>query len=176
MSPIGPAPRIATESPASISARSTPRRQHASGSSSAATSGARPRRHVVQVDRGDPFGHEEPICIRTGEELQVAALLAPGTAVAGAARRRVGGDHPAAVDEPAELVPERRRCLSEEDRVPAPVGLQIGAVGQRDLDLHEHLPGRGLRLRDVLDAQVARRVQVGGLHGANTTFKASPRR
>ena len=42
INPIGPAPRIATESPASTAARSTPRRQHASGSSSAATSGARP--------------------------------------------------------------------------------------------------------------------------------------
>ena len=58
----------------------------------------------------------------------------------------------------------------------APVRLQIRAVGQRDLDLHEHLARPRLRTRHVLDAQVARRVEPRRLHGVNTTFSAAPLR
>ena len=126
-------------------ARSTPRRQQASGSSSAATSGAETGRDGVEIDRRDALGHDDPVRVRTGQELRAPALPASRAAVAGTARRRVGGDHSAPVDEPAELVPERRGRLAQQDGVPAAIGLQIGAVGQRDLDLHEHLAGTSPR-------------------------------
>ena len=60
--------------------------------------------------------------------------------------------------------------------MPAPERLQVGAVGERDLDLHEHVARPGLRPRHVLDPQVAGRVQQRRLHGVKTTFSASPRR
>ena len=41
--------------------------------------------------------------------------------------------------------------------MPAPERLQVGAVGQRALDLHEHVAPAGDRIRNLLDAQVARR-------------------
>ena len=58
----------------------------------------------------------------------------------------------------------------------AAVRLQVGAVGERDLDLDEHLPGLGLRPRQVLDAQVAWRVEADRLHGVKTTLNAPPLR
>ena len=133
-------------------------------------------RDVVQIDRRDPLRHDEPIRVRTGEELQVAALLSARAPVAGAAGSGVGGDHTTPVDEPAELVPERGRRLAQQDRMTAAERLQIGSVGQRNLDLHEHLARAGLGLRYILDAQVAGRVETRGLHGVNTTFSAAPLR
>ena len=73
-------------------------------------------------------------------------------------------------------MPEGRGRLTQQDRMAAAIGLQIRAVGQRELDLHEHLAGRRLRTRHVFDAQVARRVQPRRLHGVNTTFSAAPLR
>ena len=58
----------------------------------------------------------------------------------------------------------------------AAIRLQIRAVGQGDLDLHEHVARARLRQGHVLDAQVARRVQPCRLHGVNTTFSAAPLR
>ena len=61
-----------------------------------------------------------------------------------AARRRVGRDDSASgrdVD-PAELVPERARQLAEQHGVSAAVRLEVGAVGQRDLDLDRTSPRR----------------------------------
>ena len=97
-------------------------------------------RNVVEVDRRDPLGHDEPVGVRTGEELELAALLA--ARAAGAARRtaRCSRRRRAA----------RRRCRRtrarsgagdsrSEQRVPAAERLQVGAVGERDLDLHEHV-------------------------------------
>src|SRR6476620_8943330 len=60
--------------------------------------------------------------------------------------------------------------------MPAPERLQVGAVGERDLDLHEHVAGAGLRLRHLLDPKVTGRVQPRRLHGVKTTLSASPRR
>ena len=58
----------------------------------------------------------------------------------------------------------------------APERLEVGAVRQRDLDLHEHVPGSGLRIRNFLEAQVAGAVEDQGPHSVKTTFTASPRR
>ena len=54
--------------------------------------------------------------------------------------------------------------------------LEVGRVGERDLDLHEHVAGARLGPLDLLDSQVARAVQPRGLHGANATFSAAPER
>ena len=53
--------------------------------------------------------------------------------------------------------------------------LRVGAVGERDLDLDEHVAGAGLRVGDVLEPDVARPVEDQRLHGVKTTFSASPR-
>ena len=134
------------------------------------------RRNRVQVDRGDPLGDDEPVRVGAGEELERAALLTARTAVARAARRGVRRDDAATVDETAELVPERRRRLARQQRVPAPVRLQVGAVGERHLDLHEHVARARLRPRHLLDPQITGRVETRCLHGVKTTFSASPRR
>jgi hypothetical protein len=39
--------------------------------------------------------------------------------------------------------------------MPAPEGLRVGAVRERDLDLDENVAGPGLGTRDLLDPQVA---------------------
>ncbi len=49
--------------------------------------------------------------------------------------------------------------------MPAPVRLQVGAVGERDLDLHEHVARAGPRVGDVLEAQVAGAVEARALTG-----------
>src|SRR5438046_3212054 len=56
-----------------------------------------------------------------------------------------------------------------------PERLEVGAVGERDLDLHEHVALAGNRVRHILDAQVARCVEARCLHGTKTTFNASRR-
>ena len=134
------------------------------------------RRNRVEVDRGDALGDDEPVCVGAGEELERSALLAARTAVARAARRGVRRDDAATVDETAELVPERRRRLARQQRVPAPIRLQVGAVGERHLDLHEDVARAGLRPRHILDPQIVRRIETRCLHGVKTTFNASPRR
>ena len=53
---------------------------------------------------------------------------------------------------------------------------RVGAVGERDLDLDEHVAGAGLRIGNVLEPQVARPVEDERLHGVKTTFSASPLR
>src|SRR5262245_26628409 len=82
----------------------------------------------------------------------------------------------AAVDDAAELVTERGRRLLRQQRVPSPECLQVGAVGERELDLHEHVARPGLGPRNVLDAQVTGAVEPRCPHGTKTTFRASPRR
>ena len=59
----------------------------------------------------------------------------------------------------AELVPEGARQALEQARVAASVRLQIGAVGERDLDLNEHVAGAELRARHLLEPQIARPVE-----------------
>src|SRR5262249_29664824 len=47
-----------------------------------------------------------------------------------------------ASDDPRELVPDRRR--TKEERMAAPVRLQVGAAGERDLDADDELARRRL--------------------------------
>ena len=54
--------------------------------------------------------------------------------------------------------------------------LQVGAVGERDLDLHEHVAGAGLGTRHLLQPQVAGAVEEERSHGVKTTFSARPER
>ena len=51
--------------------------------------------------------------------------------------------------------------------------LRVGAVGERDLDLDEHVARARLRPRHVLDPQVAGAVVAQRPHGVKTTFTAS---
>ncbi len=59
--------------------------------------------------------------------------------------------------------------------MPAADGLGIGAVGERDLDLDEHVARAGLGLRHLLEAQFAGAVEEERLHGRKTTLSASRR-
>ena len=54
--------------------------------------------------------------------------------------------------------------------------LQVGAVGERDLDLDEHVARAGLGARHVLQPQVAGPVEAQRLHGVKTTLSARPER
>ena len=54
--------------------------------------------------------------------------------------------------------------------------LQVGAVGQGDLDLDEHVAGSRLRARHVLEAEIARTVEAKRPHVVNTTLSARPER
>ena len=132
--------------------------------------GREPRRHGQEVDRGD-LG-------RNDEQLRVGAVQELDRRAAVVGRRRVGGDDalPGGDVDPAELVPERARQLAEEDRVAAPEGLQVGAVRERDLDLDEHVAGSRLRVRHLLQPQVARAVEAERPHGVKTTLSAPPER
>ena len=56
----------------------------------------------------------------------------------------------------------------------APERLQVGAVGQRDLDLDEHVARAGLRTRHLLEPQVPGAVEAQRSHGVKTTFSAAP--
>ena len=58
----------------------------------------------------------------------------------------------------------------------APERLQVGAVGERDLDLHEHVARPRLGVWHVLEPQVAGTVEAERLHGVNTTLSAPPER
>ena len=143
--------------------------------------GREPGRDGEEVLRRDPLGDEEKLRVRAVQERQevlAERLLPPAAGRAAAARCGVRGDDPPAgghVD-PADLVPEGARQLAEEDRVAAPVRLEVGAVGQRDLDLEEDLAVAGHRVRDVLEPEVARAVQDQRPHVVKTTFVASRRR
>ena len=166
ISPIGPAPTIATRSPASIPARSTPRRQHASGSTIAATSGASPAGTGRRLTRAIRSGTSEELGVGAVQELERPAAVVAG----GRVRRH---DPPAACHvDPAELVPERARELVEEQWVPAPEGLEVGSVGERDLDLDEHVAGAWLRPRHFLEPQIAGAVEPKRPHGVKTTLSA----
>src|SRR5438552_10618677 len=57
--------------------------------------------------------------------------------------------------------------------MPAAERLQVGAVGERDLDLHEHVALARHGIRDLLDAQISRRIEARSPHGTKTTFNAS---
>src|SRR4029079_5193827 len=75
-----------------------------------------------------------------------------------------------------ELMAEGCRRLSEQQRMTTSVRLQVGAVGQRALDLAEHVARARLRARQPLDAQVTGGVEQRRFHGVKTTLSASPRR
>ena len=58
----------------------------------------------------------------------------------------------------------------------APERLQVGAVGERDLDLDEHVARPRLGVRHLLEPQVAGAVEAERPHGVNTTLSAPPER
>src|SRR5207248_9725668 len=109
----------------------------------------------------------------------LALRLVPARArLARPARNRVDRDDatPALDLDPAQLVAERRRRLAEQERMAAAERLQVGAVGECDLDAHEHLARCRNGVVDLLDPYVARPVPAQGPHGVKTTLSASPRR
>ena len=120
-----------------------------------------------EVHPRDRLRHEQELGIRAVQELERAAALVAG--------RRVRGDDTAAVGvDAAELVPERARQLAEQHRMPAAERLQVGAVGERDLDPDEHVAGPRLRPWYVLQAKVAGAVEPQRPHGRKTTLSARP--
>ena len=58
----------------------------------------------------------------------------------------------------------------------AAVRLEVGAVGERDLDLDEHVALARLRPWHVLDPDVAGPVEEDRFHGVKTTLSARPER
>ena len=123
-----------------------------------------------EVDARDPLRHEHVLGVGAVQELERPATLV--------ACSRVRGDDPLAgrdVDA-AELVPERARQVAEQDGVPAAEGLQVGAVGEGDLDLDEHVAGAGLRLRHVFEPEIPGAVEPERPHGVKTTLSARPER
>jgi hypothetical protein len=140
--------------------------------------GSEPLRDGQKVALGDSGRHQQELGIRAVEErLQVLAerLLAAGARRALPARRRVGCHHPPSGGDvgPAELVPERAGDIRQQERVAAAEGLRVGAVGERDLDLDEHVAGPRHGLRHLLHPQVAGAVVAEGPHGVKTTLTAS---
>ena len=127
--------------------------------------GRHARRDREQVRAGDPLGHEYELgvgAVEEREEVLAQRLLTATAGVAGAARSRVRGDDTPAGRhvEAAELMPERAGWRPEQQRMAAPECLQVGAVGERHLDLDDdvafcHRLGPG----DVLEPQVARAVE-----------------
>ena len=130
----------------------------------------------MQVLIGDALRHDDPVRVRTLEEVELATLLTALAAGAAPAGRTVGGDHTPAVEDAAELMPERRRGLDREQRVAAAERLQIGPVGERELDLDEQIVVGGPGERHLLDPQVAGAVEPRGLHGVKATLSAAPER
>ena len=135
----------------------------------------------MEVDARNPFRDDEQLPIGAVQQRQ--QVVAEGCAATGALRARStrsgvrSDDTLSGCDVDAgELVSERRRRLGEQQRVAAAERLQVGAVGERDLDLHEDVARAGLRVGHLLDAQVARRVEPRRPHGRKTTFSASRRR
>ena len=60
--------------------------------------------------------------------------------------------------------------------MPAPERLQVGAVGERDFDLDEHVARPRLGVRHLLQPQVAGTMEAERSHGVNTTLSAWPER
>jgi hypothetical protein len=73
-------------------------------------------------------------------------------------------------------VAERRGRIAEQQRMAAEIGLAVGPVGERDLDLDEDVAGAGRRLGHVLDAEISGPVPAQRPHGVKTTLNASRRR
>ena len=163
ISPIGPSPITATVSPAETPAASTPWRQQASGSTIAATSAAIPAGTGRRFDARDPLGDEDELgvgAVEKREEVLAERLLAAAAGAAGAARSGVRGDDapPGGDVDAAELVPERARRRAEQDGMAAPERLQVGAVGERHLDLDDDVAV-------CRPARVAGRPRAGGRRG-----------
>ena len=114
--------------------------------------GREARRDGEEVRPRDPLGDEQQLgvgAVQEREEVLAERLLPARAGGARAARRRVGGDDAASgrdVD-PADLVPERARRRAEQHGVPAAVRLEVGAVGERDLDLERARRRRRARAR-----------------------------
>ena len=137
--------------------------------------GRQPGRHGQEVHTRDALGYDEQLRVRAVEQRQ--QLLAQRLGAAGARGARAAGrgvrsdDAPPRRDvDPAELVPERRRRLAQQQRMAAPERLHVGAVRQRHLDPDEHVAGARLRVRHLLDADVAGAVPAQRPHGTNTTL------
>ena len=131
-----------------------------------------------KVPLRDPGRHEQVLGVGAVQErAQVLAqrLLAAAAGRALPAGRRVRGhDTPPGCDvDPAELVAERARRLGQQEWMPAPEGLRVGAVGERHLDLDEDVALARLRPGDLLDPQVAGPVVHERPHGVKTTLTAS---
>ena len=151
--------------------------------------GVEPRRQPVQVDPRDARGHEQLLGVGTvekREEVGAERFDAPPAGAALPAGSGVGAGHaladvewraaPGAHDRAGVLVAERRGRRAEQDGVAAPVGLGVGAAGERGLHADHDVARAGPRRRPLLDADVAGGVEDRRPHGRNTTFNAWPAR
>ena len=143
--------------------------------------GGEPRRHGEEVRAGDPLGDEQQLGVRAvqqREEVLAERLLPARARRARAAWRRVRDHHATSgcdVDS-AGLVAEGAGRRAEQDGVAPAVCLEIGPIGERDLDLQQHIALAGCRVGHVLQAEVAGAVQPKRPHGVKTTLRASRRR
>ena len=171
ISPIGPRPITATVSPAETPACLDAVEAAGERLDHRRDLGRHAGRDGEEVRARDALRHEDELgvgAVEEREEVLAEGLLAAQARWARAAGGGVGSDDAAAgggVDA-AELVPERARRRPEQHGVAAAEGLQVGAVGERDLDLHEHVAvGGRLGPRHVLEPQVAGAVEDERSHG-----------
>ena len=134
-----------------------------------------------EVPACDALRHEQELrvgAVQKREEVLAERLLPALAGCAGAARRRVCGDDasPRRHVDPAHLVPERAGRRVEQDRMTATVGLHVGSVRERYLDLEEDVALAGNRVGHLVEPQVAGCMQAERPHGVKTTFRASRRR
>ena len=162
--------------PGRTPAASTPWRQHARGSTSAAVSGARVAgtgRRFTRAIRSGTSRNSAYAPFRSGKRLSKRVSCprphgghSPHGAEFGAMTRR-----PVSTSMPQNSWPNRPWQLAEQDRVAAPVRLRVRAVGERDLDAHEHVAGPRLGAWHLLQPHVARPVEDESSQGVKTTLR-----
>ena len=178
ISPIGPAPTIATVSPCSHAGDVDPVQAARERLGHRGDLRREAGRDGEEVPARDPLGHEQQLGVRAVEEREEALAERLLPTLARRARSARGGvrdddARPVATSIPQTSWPNGLGGGAEQDRVPTAVRLQVGAVGERHLDLEEHLALGRSRLGHVLEPQVAGAVEDERAHRPH---RAAPRR
>ena len=170
ISPIGPAPRIATRSPA----RPRLARRRA-GSTRVARPSPQPRPRAgwdgEEVDARDPLRHEDVLGVSAVQQLQTLAALVARAAAELAATTRL----PVATSTP------QNSCPNGLGSSPSRTGCPRRKSSGRCRRSERPRPGRArrrdrFRLRYLLEAEIPRPVEPQRPHGVKTTLSARPER